>query len=800
MDKYNEKKTGIFRAEVVELIKDFTHDQAVNFARICAIRALPFLSCARGFGYWNEVDRQKYLMAIFHAIDTSSITAYNYAADAYAAAAHAAADAAHAAAYAAAYAATYAARTYTAAAYAAHAAHAAYAAVRSAYTAKMINKNSKEIMGNIIREDIENIKANNLHNLNNDTSIYSEIWHNFLDDLKDVECAYWANLYENLFANRFVFNEVELKHRLSLPDEIEAQGAAAVGRYMENLGGEVKKLNEARIIILGDKGAGKTSLARKLLDINAKLTEEKESTEGVITSVWKIKDQNGKDMNAHIWDFAGHSITHSSHRCFMTSRCLYIYVYNGRIERSNDPAYWLEQIRIHGENSPVLFLINEQDNHRVDITKKTLKKEYPAIVGYYHANIGSEDTRGIQNFRQTVMEFVQNNVAWNNQVISLEAYKIKAALRKLFEEDKPPHITCDAFNEIAFDNNVTLKQAEKILEDLHTLGICLWYGKDEMGEVAPLVLNPDWITTGIYRIINKGYNEQPSSIDVDYGVRKLEGEAYEYPSDKVKYLFRLMKKYELAYFKDNNTNRIYIPGLLPEDMPDDLPDFLPDDCLTMSFEVRKALPPNIVCRVIVQRNEEISDDKFLWRKGVVLKYGKYGTDATALIQEDDRRILVDVMGKHRTEYLVELRNTLERIFDDYKGIKPDLKYKILLPDDVKEELRRRTGEVPLIMELAKDIDKLAKTNTPYVVDEILRKIFMNQTITAYEMSTFTGSTTVNIYNGERTSTFTKVTAVIGIAVGIIAIGVTLWLALRDSSTYPYPTPSDEIYYIHDYTT
>ncbi|MCL2264093.1 MAG: hypothetical protein FWC08_12820, partial [Defluviitaleaceae bacterium] len=98
MDKYNEKKTGIFRAEVVELIKDFTHDQAVNFARICAIRALPFLSCARGFGYWNEVDRQKYLMAIFHAIDTSSITAYNYAADAYAAAAHAAADAAHAAA------------------------------------------------------------------------------------------------------------------------------------------------------------------------------------------------------------------------------------------------------------------------------------------------------------------------------------------------------------------------------------------------------------------------------------------------------------------------------------------------------------------------------------------------------------------------------------------------------------------------------------------------------------------------------------------------------------------------------
>lgn len=136
-------------------------------------------------------------------------------------------------------------------------------------------------------------------------------------------------------------------------------------------------------------------------------------------------------------------------------------------------------------------------------------------------NIGSDNKNGMEEFSQTVMDLVQSNVSWNSQIISAEAYKIKADIRKLFEEEKTPHITRDMFNKIAAKNKVKAKRAEEILKDLHALGVCLWYDKDEMGEFNTLVLNPDWITAGIYRIINKGHNEQPLSINVDYGVLKL---------------------------------------------------------------------------------------------------------------------------------------------------------------------------------------------------------------------------------------------------------------------------------------
>jgi len=115
----------------------------------------------------------------------------------------------------------------------------------------------------VIFNSIAAIKNNDLTILNKDTSIYGVIWNNFLEDknntsiygviwnnflkeLYSADCAYWARFYENLFKNkfiikdRFIINEEELGRRLfGVPDAIRAEGAAAVGQYLEHLGNEV---------------------------------------------------------------------------------------------------------------------------------------------------------------------------------------------------------------------------------------------------------------------------------------------------------------------------------------------------------------------------------------------------------------------------------------------------------------------------------------------------------------------------------------------------------------------------------
>jgi len=462
--------------------------------------------------------------------------------------------------------------------------------------------------------------------------------------------------------NDFSVDTETLERHLGVPDEIKAEGAVAVGSYLERLGDEVEQLDEARIIILGEKGAGKTSLARKLRYPKAQLPKEDDSTEGVETHIWSFLDKDGSRMvNAHIWDFAKYSITHSAHRCFMSARCLYIYVYNGRIERGNDPIYWLEQIRIHGrDTSRILFLVNERDRNKAVIDEKTLKKEYPSIAGYYHANIGNEDTVELEKFRQAVMDTVRNNLAWNSQIVSKEAYKIKNKLLNSFKNNNSPSpfIEMGEFESIAKVCGTPDERIKDILHDLHTLSICLWYNMDGMKESNTLVYNPVWITNCIYRIINKGYEQHKHILTVENGAEILKGDKkYKYPFDKVKYLFRLMVFYELALFYEQKRDCVFIPRILPIDMPDQLPSF--EGALKMCFTIEKFMPPNIVGKIMVRPGNDI-DENLSWRKAAVLKY--HDGDATALITEEMQKIIVEVKGKDETLYIKALREIIKDIF------------------------------------------------------------------------------------------------------------------------------------------
>ncbi|MCL2064354.1 MAG: hypothetical protein FWG98_08285 [Candidatus Cloacimonetes bacterium] len=755
IDELQHKINNVFKPELLknQQIDDFystildkmnfkNRQSAEFFSWLSAVRALPFLGLDKEFTYWNNQERQRHLFAVFRAIDftTMYLESPNRNADVCDIGYKAIRDANAAtnifvnknlnAVRFAIQAAAFTVRNST---LFAKAAQSFYADVATAFICCAKDDSYQmENFKNIVLDDINIITTGNIGMFNNDTSVYGNIWDDFLENLRAIGCEYWANLYENLFKNRFVIDRKELDRRFNVPDEHKDQGAATVGKYLLRLGEDTKRLNEARIIILGEKGAGKTSIARRLIDVDAEMPKEGESTEGVIRYIWTFTDNDSNDMNTHIWDFAGHSITHSAHRCFMSARCVYIYVYNGRIERDNDPVYWLEQIRIYGDNPPIFFLINEKDNNRADIAERTLKKDYPFIVGYYRVDIANEDKTALEKFRKDVMNIVRNNPSWNNQLISSETYKVKNDLRIFFNNTKVPHITLEKFDEIATKNGASSERVTGILEDLHTLGICLWYNNEEMEDFNTLVLNPDWITNGIYKIINGGFNSNRHILTVKDGVEILKSdERYKYPRDKVAYLFRLMKIYELAFFKAHN--QIFIPIILPKDEPDELPVFdIPSERLTMSFIVDKSLPPNITSRVIVHRSEfnEIYDEKLLWRTGAALKSSKH--NAIALIDENGRSITVCVSGSGKTKYLGELRETLHNVFDSYKAINPKLWYEVLLPETLQTDVIRKFNEKDKpIMLLEEDIKVHTQKNQSYFCPAIGKHIPLDTTTKQY---------------------------------------------------------------------
>ena len=689
-----------FHQQVKDGLRGLDRQQVVHFAWRSAMRALPFLGATGDFDFWTRNERQKHLNGVFGALDAA---ANNYDANADDDAAYAAAYAADDAAYAANAANAAAANAANAAAYAAYAADdaAANAAANAAYAADRYNMDLRSV----ILSDIVAIKEGKETEEDNPTAWYGPVWAQFQKALSAEKCDYWGRLYQRLFDDHLQFRPESLAKRLNVPKEIRAQGASAVGYYLEELEKGARRLNEARIIILGDKGAGKTCLARRLKDPKAPMTTDEESTAGVDTTIWELADE---DINVSIWDFAGHTVTHAVHQFFLSERCLYIMVYDGRTEDRNRLEYWLDHMKNYGGDSQAMILVNKRDQHSVDIPINYLKEHY-AIAGKVEFSI-RDDAAALGNFRKRVSDYIISNPSWKKQEIPESYYSVKEDLEKLFAkqgdgQSPREHISKCEFSEIA--EKYSVEDIEELLKDLHSLGVSLWY--QEMSEFDTLVLNPEWISHGVYKIINWVNEHERHSIKLDDFQTIFKKDASRYPQEKHSFLFKLMKHYELAY--ETAEESLIIPHLLKEDRPEELPHFPVGDSLMLRYQAEQTLPPHTISRFIVRHHHQIKKegDYLEWRYGVVLGDGK-GT--TAMVREEERTISVSVKGSDQTEFIGELRETLNAIFDSYKSDKPELQYRIERFGQLPEELEVKN---PLWLPDSKIINH-AQKGRPYYDD------------------------------------------------------------------------------------
>jgi len=165
----------------------------------------------------------------------------------------------------------------------------------------------------------------------------------------------------------------------SPPIEIVKKGREAVIDYFKSLEGEKQALNEVKVLLVGDGGAGKTSLVKQLLGENFDVHESQ--THGINIRDWNVEEAD-KSINVHLWDFGGQEIMHATHQFFLSKRSLYILVLDGRKDEKTE--YWLKHIESFGGDSPVLVVINKIDeNPGFDVNRRFLQEKYVGIKMLY---------------------------------------------------------------------------------------------------------------------------------------------------------------------------------------------------------------------------------------------------------------------------------------------------------------------------------------------------------------------------------------------------------------------------------
>jgi internalin A len=296
----------------------------------------------------------------------------------------------------------------------------------------------------------------------------------------------------------------------NLPVELRSQGRQ--GRYLgneiqaifdylkEQKSGE-RPLHEAKLILVGFGGVGKTSLIKRLVHSN--FDKDEPQTHEVQITKWPVtlNTQSAENITVHTWDFAGQQITHSTHQFFLTERSLYILVLNGRQGKEDEDAeQWLELIKSFGKDSPVIIALNKFNATPFDVNRSDLRQKFPNIIGFVHTDC--QDSIGIDELQRTIIREVDKLEGLRDS-FPAKWFQIKDRLAAMTEN----YIDFETYREICRSHGeADPHKQERLAFYLHLLGIVLNYSEDDRLKDTN-ILNPHWVTKGVYSLPSKRAKE-----------------------------------------------------------------------------------------------------------------------------------------------------------------------------------------------------------------------------------------------------------------------------------------------------
>lgn len=452
---------------------------------------------------------------------------------------------------------------------------------------------------------------------------------------------------------------------LSIPPEIVAQAgnAQSILDYLRQHQVETyRPLNEAKLILVGQGGVGKTSLVKRLMGQD--FDEAENQTEGINIETWSLDvvrpRQGVVPVALNIWDFGGQEIMHATHQFFLTRRSLYLLVLDARQgEDEGRVEYWLALINSFAPEAPVLIVINKSDQHHLDINRRGLQEKYPAIKDFIRTSARSGS--GVPQL-QTAIAAILGEMEHVDTPFPASWMQVKNTLVDMQKTERH-FIPYDEYEDLCRDNGINEESSQTTLvRFLHDLGIVLNFTDDDRVRDTS-VLNPNWVTVGIYALLNSPKLQKQQGLLPRPQMRGLLPR-HDYPSQQRRFLLDMMLKFELAFdLPDRQT--LLIPDLISKEQPE----FEWDDGEALQFAYQySVLPRSILHRFMVRQHHRV-DGKIRWRTGVMLHHDNF----TALVKADIKAatIRISIIGDgDRRQFLYSLRLEFAGIHDTIQGTKP----------------------------------------------------------------------------------------------------------------------------------
>jgi internalin A len=459
---------------------------------------------------------------------------------------------------------------------------------------------------------------------------------------------------------------------LSLPPEIREKNCRVIiDFYRQKLEQETDQLYEAKLLIIGEGGAGKTTLTKKIQSSDYQLQEE-DSTQGIDIIQWQFLLDNGKEFRVNIWDFGGQEIYHTTHQFFLTKRSLYALVVDTRKE-DTDFYYWLNVVELLSENSPLLIIKNEKQERQREINERQLRGEFTNLKEILPTNFSTK--RGLPEILKQIKHHISNLPH-----VGTELPKTWVKVREALEQESRNHISLDEYLNLCEINGFTRREDKLQLSGyLHDLGVCLHFQEDEL-LMKTVILQPTWGTDAVYKVLDhkQVINNQGQFTRDDLNQIWHEDKYATMQPE----LLRLMMNFKLCYEIPNAPKTYIAPQWLTPTQPDYTWEESGNLLLRYEYEF---MPKGILTRFIVEMHAWIESQSCVWKSGVVLKKDNAIVEVIELYRYHKGEIRIRVSGKRQRDLLTTIRHELGKIHDSYNSSDDRLnkvqrlKYKTLVP-------------------------------------------------------------------------------------------------------------------------
>jgi len=334
------------------------------------------------------------------------------------------------------------------------------------------------------------------------------------------------------------------------------EGTNVSWQFLRQRAKEAVVLHEAKLILVGEGGVGKSSLLGSLR--NDPWVENRDTTHGVEIKPILLNDPiSGVELTLNSWDFGGQPIYRPTHQLFFSAPALYLVTWKPRQgPEQGFVNYWIKLIkhRTYNEKRPeerprilVVATHGGPKERQAHIDEEALRKQFGHLIdGFYH----------IDSYTKDGLEKLKNDIAIITAAIPQVGRKVPGNWKRLMDALKErsqidTYITYGQYEDICNHHEINQELAATYAAILNQLGHLIHYGDDQaLRDIV--ILKAEWLSKAISFVLEDRQVKDQNGLVNHLRLNEIWNDPARSPGERYPdalhpIFLRLMERFDLSY-------------------------------------------------------------------------------------------------------------------------------------------------------------------------------------------------------------------------------------------------------------